>query len=254
MRATQMRLLMAASALASGLAGMAAAQEAKIEADIVPLADWRYDELYTDGISVDDMIGSDVKGPTGDDIGDVENVLIGQDGQVLSVVAEVGGFFELGDTHVNIPWDMVEASKWDDGIEIPFTQDTIEDFTLFTDEVVTASDAASEVEEVEGDGAGVVDTGGRVWRAGELIGDYARLKDGDGFANYGYIDDLIVRDGKVAAVVVSPDVAWGGGGYYAYPYYGYDHGWNPGREFYDLPYERTEVEALEPLDREQIGD
>ena len=55
-------------------------------------------------------------------------------------------------------------------------------------------------------------------------------------------------------MVVSPDVAWGGGGYYAYPYYGYDHGWNPGREFYDLPYERTEVEALEPLDREQIGD
>ena len=103
MRATQMRLLMAASALVSGLASMAAAQEAKIEADIVPLADWRYDELYTDGISVDDMIGSDVKGPTGDDIGDVENVLIGQDGQVLSVVAEVGGFFELGDTHVNIP-------------------------------------------------------------------------------------------------------------------------------------------------------
>ncbi|WP_188716016.1 PRC-barrel domain-containing protein [Paracoccus acridae] len=254
MRATQMRLLMAASALASGLAGMATAQEAKIEAEIVPLADWRYDELYTNGISVDDMIGSDVKGPTGDDIGDVENVLIGQDGQVLSVVAEVGGFFELGDTHVNIPWDMVEASKWDDGIEIPFTQETIEDFTLFTDEVVTASDATSDVEEVEGDGAGVVDTGRRVWRAGELIGDYARLKDGDGFANYGYIDDLIVRDGKVAAVVVSPDVGWGGGGYYAYPYYGYDHGWNPGSGFYDLPYERDEVEALEPFDIEQIHD
>ncbi|MFD2816728.1 PRC-barrel domain-containing protein [Paracoccus aerius] len=241
-----MRLLLAASALASGLASMAAAQEAEIEAEIVPLAEWRYDELYTNGISVEDMIGSDVKGPTGDDIGDVENVLFGQDGQVLSVVAEVGGFFELGDTHVNIPWDMVEASKWDDGIEIPFTQDTIEDFTLFTDEVVTASDATSEVEEVEGDGADVVDTGRRVWRAGELIGDYARLKDGNGFTNYGYIDDLIVRDGKVAAVVVSPDVAWGGGGYYAYPYYGYDHGWNPGRGSTICPTSELKLRRLNP--------
>jgi sporulation protein YlmC with PRC-barrel domain len=252
MRAMMMKVLFAASALA-GLPTLAAAQEVKIKTEILPLAGWRYDDLYANGISVEDLIGSEVKGPTGDDIGNVENVLFDRDGQILSVVAEVGGFFEFGDTHVNIPWDMVEASRWDDGIEIPFTQELVEDFTLFTDEMVTVTEASSDVEKVTGDGADVVDTGRRVWRAGELIGDYARLKDGDGFTNYGYVDDLIVRDGKVAAVVVSPDVAWGGGGYHAYPYYGYDYGWDPGREFYDLPYEQTEVEALEPVEQEQVG-
>lgn len=76
-------VLLAASALAE-LPSLAAAQEVKIKADILPLAEWRYDKLYTNGISVEDLIGSDVKGPTSDNIGDVENVLFAQDGRVLS--------------------------------------------------------------------------------------------------------------------------------------------------------------------------
>lgn len=246
-------LLLVASAMAIAAASSAGAQEVDIEADIVPLAEWTYDELYADGLSIEELLDADVNGPAGDDIGQVENVLFNEEGRILSVIAEIGGFLELGDTHVNIPWEMVEAAEWDDGIEIPFTQETIEEFTLFTDEIVREMDAASEVQEVEGDGAGVVGTGPDVWRATDVIGDYARLRDGEAFENYGYVDDIVVRDGQIAAVVVTPDVGWGAGGYYAYPYRGYGAaGWDAGDGYYDLPYERAEVETLEPFDEDEL--
>lgn len=62
MRAMMMKVLFAASALA-GLPTLAAAQEVKIKTEILPLAGWRYDDLYANGISVEDLIGSEVKVP-----------------------------------------------------------------------------------------------------------------------------------------------------------------------------------------------
>ena len=252
MHISSMKRLLATTALAIALPAAASAQN--IQAEVISLPEWSYDELYTDGISVEDLLDADVNGPTGEDIGDVENVVFGSDGKVLSVIAEIGGFAELGDTHVSIPWDRVEAGVDEDDITIPLTQETIEEYSLFADPVLTASEAASTVQQVEGDNAGVALTGERAWRASEAIGDYARLKDGDGFANYGYVDDLIIRNGEIAAVVVSPDVGVGTRGLYAYPYYGYGYGWHPGLNYYDLPYERDEIAALEPFDYERFDD
>jgi sporulation protein YlmC with PRC-barrel domain len=247
MRANPLTILIATS-LALPVATVAAAQD--VEAEIVPLADWGYDELYADGLSIDELIGADVHGPTGDDIGDVENVLFSEDGRVLSVVAEVGGLLELGDTHVNIPWEMVSAADWDEGIEIPITQETVEDYALLTDEYVTIEDT-EEVQEVGGDNAGVVATGPLVWRATDLIGDTARLReDGEAFADYGYVDDIIVRGEEIAAVVVGPGAGLGASGYYAYPYYDVE----PAVGYYDLPYTEAEVEGLEPFDDEMLDD
>ena len=54
--------------------------------------------------------------------------------------------------------------------------------------------------------------------------------------HYGHVCDLIISaDGELKAVIVSPKVGWGGHGYhnnYAYPFYGYGHGWNPGHDYY----------------------
>lgn len=145
-----------------------------------------------------------------------------------------------------MPWDELKFTAEGDGVIIPVTQETVEDYSLFNDDLLTAGEAATDITSVEGDGPGVVSTGARAWRATELIDDYTRLKDGDGFANYGYVDDVIIKDGKVASVVVRPDVTWGARGLYAYPYYGY--GWNPGLGYYDLPYSREEVGEMQPID------
>lgn len=165
----------------------------------------------------------DVLGPDGDDIGSVENLIVDPDGQLLSIIAEVGGFLDIGDTHVNAPWDEADVSFDDGTVTIPVTQETVEEYSLFADEgTIQASTAGSEVAVVpEESGAR------RAWKASELMGDYARLTDG---AGYGYVNDLLFgMNGQLMAVVITPYAAYGPGGYYAYPYRGYDGGFDPGR-------------------------
>jgi hypothetical protein len=90
----------------------------------------------------------------------------------------------------------------------------------------------------------------REWRATELMGDYAMLAGGVG---YGYVDDLIVsKAGDLEAVVIRPDVTYGRYAPYAYPYYGYSFGWEPGLGYYGLPYTTADIDGLEPFDYEQM--
>ena len=218
------------------------------------LEGWSYDEVYASGISINEILGADVYGPDEDDIGDVENVLFDLEGNVLSIIAEIGGFLDLGDTHVNIPWEMVSAEEWEDGVIIPFDEDDIEDNIVAYEEVVTP-ESASEVQEVSGDGPGVVDTAEGTWRATDMIGDFARLREGDGFVNQGLVDDIVVQDGRIAAMVVSPDPAGldSAPGIYGFPYAG-QAGWNDAEGVYDMPYERAEAERLQPFDPAMLTD
>jgi len=221
--------------------------------EIVEISEWVYDPLYVDGVSVEWMMDEmEVLGAGGEEIGEVENVLFGADGQVLSIVAEVGGLWDIGDTHISIPWDQVEIVG-NESVVVPVTEETVDDYSLFTDAYLTAVEASADIQEVEGDGLGEVTTGPAIWRATELIGDYARLREAEEeFVNYGFINDLIVRDGKIAATVVSPDVGYGASGYYAYPYYG--SAWGVDDDFYDLPYAREDVAELEPFEYERLDE
>ncbi|SDY89488.1 PRC-barrel domain-containing protein [Citreimonas salinaria] len=219
-----------------------------LEAEVISLADWTYDDLYAGGFSAEDFIDEMVVyGVSGEEIGEVEDIIIGADGQIASIVAEVGGFWDIGDTHVSIPFDEVAMTEVRDGIVIPVTEDTVGDYG-FDQEVFSAVTAADEAVSGVDDAEAI-----RGWRASELIGDYARVRDGDAYGDYGYVSDLILRDGAVAAVVVQPDAAYGAG-YRAYPYYGYEggYGWNAGSPFYDMPYDQQEVGEVDVLDYERF--
>ncbi len=224
--------------------------------EVITLSEWNTDELYVNGLSVDDMIDdAEVYGPTGDEIGSIENVVFSNDGRVLSIVAEVGGFWDMFDTHVNIPWDEVVLGA-DGRVAIPVTEENVEDYATWKTGYLAGPEAAEGVEVVDDD----LETGPTLFRATDLIGNYARLRDGEagqtagmagGYRNYGYVNDLIIRDGELQAVVVSPDDGYGlGRGAYAYPYYGW--GWNAGRPYYDMPYGRGDIAESRPLDYERF--
>jgi hypothetical protein len=224
--------------------------------EVVALSEWNADDLYVNGLSVDDMIDdAEVYGQTGDEIGSIENVVFSNDGRVLSIVAEVGGFWDLFDTHVNIPWDQVTLGA-DGRVTIPVTEENVEDYSTWKTGYLAGPEAAEGVEVVDDD----LETGPTLFRATDLIGAYARLRDGEtgqadaaagGYRNYGYVNDLIIRDGQLQAVVVSPDDGYGlGRGAYPYPYYGW--GWNARRPYYDMPYGRGDVAESRPLDYERF--
>ncbi len=134
-------------------------------------------------------------------------------------------------------------------VVVPLTEENLEGYDYFN----YAGLAGGELGEDIIRGTDDLPPGFRAWRASELIGDYARVRgEGDEFERYGYVSDLIVRDGEIAATVVESGVGFGGG-YYAYPYYGYGYGWEPGYEYYDMPYTTEDVGEVDPLEYERFG-
>lgn len=49
------------------------------------------------------------------DIGEIEDVILNRDGQMIGIVAEVGGFLDIGDKHVMLPVEDVRLVAIDDG-------------------------------------------------------------------------------------------------------------------------------------------
>ena len=215
--------LIAAGIATAITAGIGAAQAQ----DVIPLSEWNEMDMSS-GWSAQQIINIPVRGSEGEEIGEVENIVIGPEGDVQSIILEVGGFLDIGDTHFAVPWDDVEVSG--DGpieyVTVPVTEDNYDQFDISWS-------------------AGDVNTGPREFRATELIGDYATL---GGEESAGYVNDMLFdADGKLQSVVVNQSATMGGG-YRAYPYYGYESGFDPGMDNYDMPYTQDEVGELEPFD------
>lgn len=223
--------------------------------EVVSLSQWDHEALYADGVSAEAFIDETVVyAMSGEPIGQMEDLIIGADGEVLSVIVELGGLWDIGDTHASIPWSDIEMSSNRDGITVPVTEDRLDEYGYpgesGTGRITAAEAGTAIMAEVDDDA-----TGARAWRVTEVIGDAARLRDGASYRNYGYVNDIILRNGEVAAVVIGPDPDGGHDGSQAYPFYGYDadHGWNPGNNFYDLPYDEAEIRAVRPFAYDRLG-
>lgn len=176
------------------------------------------------------MLGTTVIGGDGNEIGEVSNIIVGTDGTIEALIVESGGFLDIGDTHFRVSWQQVEVAPALDSVQVPVTEENIDQFTLF---------------ETRGAEEGPEATP-RAWRATELIGDYVYL---EGEVAYGYVEDLVFSDqGRLLSVVVEPDVTYGVAGPYALPYYGYGYGFDPGLDTYTLPYTTEDIAALETFD------
>ncbi|EKV31305.1 hypothetical protein C882_3678 [Caenispirillum salinarum AK4] len=116
--ATALSLSMAAPALAADDA-QPAQREAGAEAQVQENAGWIEDgnamsvqQAEAEGQvlpeQTSDLIGSDVYGAEGDVIGEVTDMVIGQQDQVRKVVISVGGFIGIGDKDVALPFDQVQ--------------------------------------------------------------------------------------------------------------------------------------------------
>lgn len=253
------RLTISAIALAAAGAAPVAAQNA-IDAGKIDLQSWNYTDIYSgNGWSVVDMFDEGVYDESGERIGDVEDFVVNNDGEVIALVAEVGGFWDIGDTHVGVPLDEVDMSSA--RITVPVTEDTVDDYDLFEYSGLPGTTLGEEVTTGLDDTTFAMGT----WRASDLIGDYVRIRDDDGenWLNYGYVNDLVVSDGEIASTIVNTAGSYGQGSY-AYPYYApRDYGamydmpagrWDAGAPTYDLPYLEGEVTDLPEFEYEQMGE
>lgn len=93
------------------------AQTAGIEPDTV--LDWRQESLLAAqpvaefdlaGINVDDITGTELRNPRDEQLGTVDDVLVAPDGTILYLIVSRGGFLGLGEEHVAIPWQGLQAT------------------------------------------------------------------------------------------------------------------------------------------------
>lgn len=189
-----------------------------VDGGTLVLDDWTYQTLYdSEALSVDFLFGQNVFDSAGEEIGNVEDLVMNDAGEVIALVAEVGGFWDIGDSHVSVPWDRVQMG--DDGsVTIPVTEDNIADFDLFTTSGLpeNANIADSVIENVDNE-----ELGSGLWRASELMTDYVRVQsEQDTWVNFGYVSDLLIEDGNIVGTLVTTGSRYGPGTA-AYPY------WNP---------------------------
>jgi sporulation protein YlmC with PRC-barrel domain len=209
----------------------------KTEIAPMPLADWTYDRVY-EGWYADSVIDRAIYDPHGNEIGNVKNLLLSTRGEVVALIAEVGGFWDIADTHVAVPWDEVELR--DGKVYSPITEETAENYGLFAEEYYTSQDIGDlgAVEEFFA-------TGPYLWKATALLDDYVVLENGDPF---GYVTDLVFDDdGKLISVVA----VYARGdldrrGVYALPWD--DRDWRPRFDHYTLRHTLEEIEQLPKID------
>lgn len=182
------------------------------------------EELYK-GWLAGELIGQDVYGRNGEQLGEVREILVGGDGKVVAIVVEGGGFLEIGDAAFRVPWNMVRR-KSGGGVVIDLTQKAAEKSGLF-------------------DGSEEIIRGRREFRISEILGDWTRIGNETDpcQARRGYVKDVVIdRDGRIAAILETRSARLGGG-IYAFPFFSYQEGWRPFYGYYDLSYENMSKPA-----------
>jgi sporulation protein YlmC with PRC-barrel domain len=83
-------------------------------------------------ISVEALEDMDVYGSAGEEIGEVEDVLVDASGQPVAVTADVGGFLGIGEREVVIGLDQLTHSG--DRLTVGMTKEQIEALPEFADD------------------------------------------------------------------------------------------------------------------------
>lgn len=81
-----------------------------------------------DGMTASDLIGKDLKTSDDESLGEISNLIIDQDGKIVAVVVNVGGFLAIGEKDVAIEWNAVKMSGNPDDRElrVDMTRDDLE--------------------------------------------------------------------------------------------------------------------------------
>ena len=76
------------------------------------------------GMTVDELDGMALYDGTGERIGELDDILVGQDGSTLAASLDIGGFLGLGEKDVVVPLDGLTRS--DDGLTTMMSQEELE--------------------------------------------------------------------------------------------------------------------------------
>ena len=86
------------------------------------------EQKLTEYLAKDRLMGAKVKGPDGKIVGDIEDLIINNDGQVMGAIMGVGGFLGVGEKKVAVPLKSLGLEVTDGKFEVTMpaaTKDTL---------------------------------------------------------------------------------------------------------------------------------
>ncbi len=109
--------VLSTTALIAALGGTAFAETQMSDDNLIRTRDITGGNIYSLA-AADTMWSStstyDSVGDNWNNIGEIEDIILSKDGQVVGIVAEVGGFLDIGDKHVMIPVSDMRLTAVDD--------------------------------------------------------------------------------------------------------------------------------------------
>lgn len=219
--------LLVVAVLLPGCAGTPG-EDVELPENVATVEAVSYDDLYEEGgIQATSLLNANVRDEQGSEIGHVENLILSDDEGIVAVIAEIGGFLDIGDTHIAVPWEQVTLTHED--IRIPVTENNLADYRLSGNRSAVGREALDRTLRLQ-EGAS---TGPETWKVTDLLGDYVTFEDQQ---ERGYVDNLLFSEaGEIQAVVIES-----GGAPYAYPFHGFPHHGYHGPHYnygpYSVPY------------------
>lgn len=77
------------------------------------------------GLSADKLIGAEVVNASGEEIGEIEDLVVGSDNKVSQAIVEVGGFLGIGSKFVAVDIDKLQANSKGDGFMSNLTKEQL---------------------------------------------------------------------------------------------------------------------------------
>lgn len=123
--------------------------------------------------------------------GIVEDIIFGTSGRLISLVVRIGGFWDIGERLINVPWSEVEIRSATT-LVVPITEQSVEAIEEDLNAVLSREEAATLLmlrpNEITID----------VWKASDAIGIPTNLSDRRA---YSLVEDLIVVSDRIVAVI-----------------------------------------------------
>jgi sporulation protein YlmC with PRC-barrel domain len=84
-------------------------------------------------LSMSKLMGKNVKGPQGEDLGSIEDVIVGQDGRIQHIIVSHGGVMGIGARKSAIPWEAAQLRvEGDDQVMTSISKERLENAPSFT--------------------------------------------------------------------------------------------------------------------------
>jgi sporulation protein YlmC with PRC-barrel domain len=100
-------------------------------------------------ISANDYIGKPVYNAEDKSIGDVNDLIMEEDGGIVAAVIGVGGFLGIGEKSVAVPWNQLQAGQEPQTFVMNIDRQTLEQAPAVKPEQFTASADPNEIQAIQ---------------------------------------------------------------------------------------------------------